>query len=193
MHGRLSLAMSALVLAAVCFLAPLVAPLAARAEGAQQPNPLFVQAQQLAAQIASSAQPGDVKAGFAQRFDALASQQRQLWQMAGSVDAGQCIDACLDEYNNEVMSWQTALQQFNADAGALAPQGDAQATMENHTGDVLDFYIDDQYQCRALMNLICTAQTKSGTHVFAAKRGDAAVKTEEATLMAGESRTWVVP
>ncbi|MDO8288959.1 MAG: hypothetical protein Q7T44_07050 [Parvibaculum sp.] len=187
MHGKLSSVMSALVVLVICV------AFSPAAKAAQEINPLFVQAQQYAAQVASSSASDDVKAGFAQRFATLQGRQQQLWQLAGEVDAGQCIGGCLDNYNNEIMSWQSSLQQFSADAAALAPQGDAQASLQNNTSGALDFYIDGQYQCHTLMNLFCTAQTKSGPHVLTATSGSTVVKTEDVILTAGESRTWTVP
>lgn len=192
MHSQLSLLFpvrlfSGIVLLLVCL------ALSPQARAAQEANPLFLLAQQMSAQVASSSAPDDVKASFAQRFSALSSQQQQLWQLAGEVDAGQCVGDCLDNYNNEVIAWQGGLEQFNADAAALSPQADAQASLQNNTGGPLDFYIDGQYQCHTLMNLFCTAQTKAGQHVLAGRAGDTVVKSEEVVLTAGQSLTWTVP
>ncbi len=96
----------------------------------------------------------------------------------------------MDNYNSRVVAWQQQLQAFSADASALAPQGDAQVTMENHTSQTLDFYIDNEHHCRALFNLICTAQTKSGSHTLAAKSGDTVVSSAPVVVQAGPSFTW---
>ena len=158
---------------------------------AQQQNPLFLQAQAIGEQVASSSAPGDVKAGFAQRFEALAAEQQNLWSLAGQVDSGQCADTCLDDYNSRVVAWQGSLVQFAAEASSALPQGSAQVTMENRTGQTLDLYIDNQQQCRALMNLFCTSQTSSGFHLVTARSGELVVAAESVNLQPGESYTFV--
>lgn len=160
---------------------------------AQQENPVFLQAQAIAAEVASSSLPDDVKAGLAQRFDALSAEQQSLWSLSGQVDSGQCTDACLDDYNNRVIAWQNTLLIFAGEASAALPQGSAQVTMENHTGQTLELYIDQQQQCQALMNLMCTAQTASGFHVLVAASGETVVGSETVSLKAGESYTFAVP
>ncbi len=160
---------------------------------AQQENPLFLQAQTIAAQVASSSMSEELKAGFAERIGTLSAEQQNLWSLAGQVDGGQCADACLDDYNNRIVAWQNALATFASEASAALPQGSAQVTMENHTGQTLDLYIDNQQQCRALMNLMCTAQTVSGFHVLVAAAGDAIVGSKTVALQAGESHTFAVP
>lgn len=165
---------------------------AALAGEAQQVNPLFAEAQAYAQQVATSSQPDDMKASFAQRFSALAAEQRDLWQLAGEVDGGSCGGGCAENYNNRVVAWQQQLQTFSADASALTPQGDAQVTMENHTDQTLDFYIDNEDHCQALFNLTCTAQTKSGSHALTAKNGDTVVSSTSVVLQAGQSLTWTV-
>jgi hypothetical protein len=159
---------------------------------AQQENPLFVQARAIAAEVASSALSADAKADFAQRFAALQAEQQELWRLAGEVDSGSCTDTCVGDYNNRVIAWQNALVGFNTDASAAIPQGNAQVTMENHTGQTLDLYIDRQQQCRALMNLMCTVQTSSGFHVLVAASGDQTVGSESVSLKQGESYTFAV-
>jgi len=159
---------------------------------AQQANPLFEQAEGLAAQVASSSLAVEQKASFADRFAALQAEQRILWQLAGQVDSGQCADDCQNDYNNRVVAWQNDLQGFSAEASAAMPQGSAQVTLENHTGQTLDLYIDRQQQCQALMNLICTVQTSSGFHVLVAAAGGQAVGSEPVTLKQGESYTFAV-
>src|SRR5262249_35156203 len=113
---------------------------------AQQENPLFVQARALADQAASSSLSDDQKSGFAQRFAALQAEQQTLWQLAGDVDGGRCADDCLNDYNNRVVAWQGDLVNFSAEVSAAMPQGSAQVTLENHTGQTLDLYIDQQQQ-----------------------------------------------
>lgn len=162
------------------------------ASGAQQLNPLFVQAGMIAEQVASSSMPDEAKANFAGRFDMLSAEQRSLWSLAGQVDGGQCLDACLDAYNNRVEAWQDGLIAFASEASAALPQGSAQVTMENYSGQTLDLYIDNQQQCRALMNLFCTAQTASGFHVLVAASGDTIVGSETVKLQAGESHSFTV-
>ena len=81
---------------------------------------------------------------------------------------------------------------FNAEASAAIPQGNAEVALENHTGQTLDLYIDQQQQCQALMNLMCTAQTKSGFHVLVAASGDQTVGSESVALKQGESYTFAV-
>jgi hypothetical protein len=163
-----------------------------RAGEAQQQNPLFLQAQAIAAQVASSSMSDELKTGFAERIGVLAAEQQNLWSLAGQVDGGQCADACLDDYNSRVVAWQNGLVAFASEASAALPQGSAQVTMENHTGQTLDLYIDKQQHCRALMNLMCTAQTASGFHVLVAAAGDSVVGSETVTLQAGESYTFAV-
>ena len=159
---------------------------------AQQANPLFLQAQALAADVASSSLPADVKAGFAGRFNGLSAEQKSLWYVAGDVDSGQCTEACVTDYGNRVTVWQNALLAFASEASAALPQGSAQVTMENHTGQTLDLYIDRQQQCQALMNLMCTAQTASGFHLLFAASGETIVGSETVSLKAGESYTFAV-
>ena len=72
------------------------------------------------------------------------------------------------------------------------PQGNAQVTLENHTGQTLDLYIDRQQQCQALMNLTCTVQTSSGFHVLVAAAGGQGVGSETVALKQGESYTFAV-
>src|SRR5690242_10240334 len=163
---------------------------AVSALAAQQENPLFVQARALADQAASSSLSDDQKAGFAQRFAALQSVQQTLWQLAGDVDGGRCADDCLNDYNSRVVAWQNDLVSFSAEVSAAMPQGSAQVTLENHTGQTLDLFIDQQQQCQALMNLTCTVQTSSGFHVLAAASGGQPVGAEPVTLKQGESYTY---
>ena len=159
---------------------------------AQQENPLFVQARALADQVASSSLSDDQKAGFAQRFASLQAEQQNLWQLAGDVDGGRCVDDCLNDYNNRVIGWQNDLAGFSAEVSAAMPQGSAQVTLENHTGQTLDLFIDQQQQCQALMNLTCTVQTSSGFHVLVAASGGQPVGSEPVTLKQGESYTYAV-
>lgn len=172
--------------AAVLFLAG-----GAEAE-AQQENPLFVQARAIADQVAASALPDGTKAEFAQQFAALAAEQQNLWQLAGQVDSGQCADACVEDYNGRVVAWQNALVAFSSSASAALPQGSAQVTLENRTGQTLDLYIDNQQQCRALMNLTCTAQTASGFHILVGAADTQVVGSESVNLQSGESHTFTV-
>jgi hypothetical protein len=159
---------------------------------AQQENPLFVQARTIADQVASSAASAEQKASFADRFAALQAEQQNLWQLAGQVDSGQCVEDCQNDYNNRVVAWQNDLVSFSAEASAAMPQGSAQVTLENHTGQTLDLVIDQQQQCQALMNLMCTAQTSSGFHVLVATAGGQPVGSEPVTLKQGESYTFAV-
>lgn len=85
-------------------------------EGAQEPNPLFLEARNLWQQLSASRMPADEKATYGKRFGDLARVQRQLWDFAGQVDSGACADQCLDDYNNRVMYWQSDLETFNSDA-----------------------------------------------------------------------------
>jgi len=165
---------------------------AALADQAQQVNPLFVQAQAVAAQVASSSLPAEQKTDFQQRFAALQAEQQNLWQLAGEVDGGACTDTCAVDYNNRVIAWQNDLASFSSAASGALPQGNAQVTLENHTGQTLDLYIDQAQQCQALMNLMCTVQTTSGFHVLVAASGDQAVGSESVSLKQGESYTFAV-
>lgn len=88
------------------------------ADGAQTPNPLYLQARDLWQRISASQMPTDQKAGFGKRFGDLAAEQRQLWSEAGAVDSGECSDQCLDSYNAEVEQWQADLTAFSNDAQA---------------------------------------------------------------------------
>jgi hypothetical protein len=187
--------MGSLRIAAVAFyacVALLFLASGARADQAQQENPLFTQARALADQVAASALPDGTKAEFAQQFAALAAEQQSLWQLAGQVDSGQCAGGCADDYSGRVVAWQNALVAFSAAASAALPQGSAQVTMENRTGQTLDLYIDNQQQCRALMNLFCTAQTSSGFHVLVGAAGTQVVGSEPVNLQPGESHTFTV-
>src|SRR5260221_9900686 len=176
------------VLAAAAFIAALLlAGIGNAFADAQQENPLFAQARALADQVASSSMSEDQKGSFANRFAALQAEQQSLWQLAGDVDGGRCADTCQDDYNNRVVAWQNDLASFSAEARAAMPQGSAQVTLENHTGQTLDLYIDRQQQCQALMNLTCTVQTASGFHVLVAAAGSEAVGSEPVTLKQGES------
>ena len=172
--------------------ATLVLAVPALADQAQQENPLFVQAREIAAEVAASSLSTEAKADFAQRFAALQSEQQELWRLAGDVDGGACTGTCVDDYNGRVIAWQNALAGFNAEASAAMPQGNAEVTLENHTGQTLDLTIDRQQQCRALMNLTCTAETSSGFHVLAAMNGDQMVGSESVSLKQGESYTFAV-
>jgi anti-sigma-K factor RskA len=183
---------SGIVAVLLAFWAMLALADSVRADQAQQQNPLFAQAQALAAQVASSSASAEVKANFSQRFAALTAEQQDLWRLAGAVDAGQCTGDCANNYNNSVVAWQNELAAFSADASAAQPQGNAQVTLENHTSQTLDLYIDKQQQCRALLNLMCTAQTSSGFHVLVATSGDTVVDWETATLQPGDSYTFSV-
>lgn len=162
------------------------------ADQAQQVNPAFVQAQAVAAEVASSSLPAEQKADFQRRFAALQAEQQNLWQLAGEVDGGGCTDTCLNDYNNRVTAWQSDLVGFSTAASAALPQGNAQVTMENHTGQTLDLYVDQQQQCQALMNLLCTVQTTSGFHNLVAASGDQTVGSESVSLKQGESYTFTV-
>lgn len=186
MRNSLFLAIAAFMIAVVS-----AAP-DALADQAQQVNPLFVQAQAVAAEVASSSLPAEQKADFQQRFAALQAEQQNLWQLAGQVDGGGCTDTCLDDYNNRVTAWQNDLASFSTAASAALPQGNAQVTMENHTGQTLDLYIDQAQQCQALMNLMCTVQTTSGFHLLVAANGGQAVGSESVSLKQGESHTFAV-
>jgi hypothetical protein len=164
----------------------------ALADQAQQVNPLFAQAQTIAAQVASSSLPAEQKADFQQRFAALQAEQQNLWQLAGEVDGGACTDTCVVDYNNRVVAWQNDLVGFSSAASGALPQGNAQVTLENHTGQTLDLYIDQADQCQALMNLMCTVQTTSGFHTLVAASGDQTVGSESVSLKQGESYTFAV-
>lgn len=94
----------------------------AHAAGAQQENPLFVEARSLWQQISNSSLDNSVKAPYGQRFGDLAAEQRSLWTLAGEVDSGACAERCLDNYNNRVLSWQSNLQSFNNDASMVLPK-----------------------------------------------------------------------
>jgi hypothetical protein len=161
---------------------------AAGADQAQQENPLFTQARAIAGQVASSGLPDGTKADLAQQFSALAAEQQSLWRLAGEVDSGQCVDGCADDYNGRVVAWQNGLVAFSA----ALPQGSAQVTMDNRTGQTLDLYVDNQQRCQALFNLICTTQTSSGFHVLAAASAGQVVGTETVNLQSGESYTFTV-
>jgi hypothetical protein len=165
---------------------------AASADQAQQENPLFGQARAIADQVAASGLPDGTKAEIAQRFAALVAEQQSLWQLAGQVDGGQCADACADDYNGRVVAWQNALVASSSAASAALPQGSAQVTMENRTGQTLDLYVDNQQRCQALFNLTCTTQTSSGFHILAAAAGSQVVGSESVNLQSGESYTFTV-
>ena len=92
--------------------------LGAWADGAQTPNPLYLQAQGLWQKISASQMPTDQKAAFGKRFGDLAAEQRQLWSEAGAVDQGECTGQCLDNYNAEIEQWQSDLSAFSSDAQA---------------------------------------------------------------------------
>ena len=88
------------------------------ADGAQTPNPLYLQARDLWQRISASQMPTDQKADFGKRFGDLAAEQRQLWSEAGAVDSGECADQCLENYNAEIEQWQSGLSAFSSDAQA---------------------------------------------------------------------------
>jgi hypothetical protein len=167
---------------------------AGAAEKAQQPNPVFLQTQALAAQIAESSLPGDVKARMGQAFAILSSQQQYLWQQAGLYDAGQCDQACIDDYIAHATPWGNGMFAFIAEATRLLSNGSgsAQVTLENRTAQTLDLYIDTQMQCRALLNFTCTAQTTAGFHALAAQSGETVAGSETVTLGSGQSYTFTV-
>jgi len=173
------------------WLAGLLAPATdAAAAGAEQVNPLFAQAEAIAAAVASSSMPADDKANFAERFAGLGAEQQSLWQLAGEVDSGSCTETCVDDYNARVTAWENQLASFNSDASAALPQGNAEVTLENHTGQTLDLYIDQKEECRALTNLTCTVETKSGFHTLVAASGGDTVTSQSVSLKQGESYTF---
>lgn len=88
------------------------------ADGAQTPNPLYLQARDLWQRISVSQMPTDQKAAFGKRFGDLAAEQRPLWSEAGAVDSGACADQCLTDYNAEIDQWQAGLSAFSTDAQA---------------------------------------------------------------------------
>lgn len=90
--------------------------MAAQAGEAQQPNPLFLKAGDLAEQLSASSLNDNVKTAFRTRFEGLKQTQEQLWILAGQVDGGQCAGSCIDLYSSRVLSWQSDLQSFIADA-----------------------------------------------------------------------------
>lgn len=92
--------------------------LSAWADGAQRPNPLYLQASELWQKISVSQMPADQKAEFGQRFGDLATEQGQLWEEAGAVDQGDCTDECVDDYNAEINQWESDLTSFSSDAQA---------------------------------------------------------------------------
>lgn len=91
---------------------------ATQAEGAQEPNPLFLEASDLSEQLSVSSLNDNVKTAFRRRFDDLKREQQDLWILAGQVDGGQCQGSCVDLYNRRVLNWQSKLQSFNHDARA---------------------------------------------------------------------------
>ena len=84
---------SGIVAVLLAFWAMLALVDSVRADQAQQQNPLFAQAQALAAQVASSSASAEVKANFSQRFTVLTAEQQDLWRLAGEVDAGHNVRA----------------------------------------------------------------------------------------------------
>src|SRR5436190_9884690 len=93
-----------LLMAAAAFVAALLlAGIGDAVAEAQQENPLFAQARALAEQVASSSMSEDQKGSFANRFAALQAEQQSLWQLAGEVDGGSCVDTCQADYNNRVV------------------------------------------------------------------------------------------
>lgn len=91
-------------------------PMAAFAEGAQEPNPLFLEASDLAEQLSASSLNDNVKTAFRVRFEGLQREQQYLWAFAGQVDSGQCTGNCINLYNSQVLAWQSKLRSFNDDA-----------------------------------------------------------------------------
>lgn len=95
---------------------------AAQAGDAQQENPLFLEAKDMAERLDNSSLNDNAKLHWRQRFQALAEEQERLWALAGQVDGGQCKDSCIDLYNGRVEQWQNALNDFNKGAGATLRQ-----------------------------------------------------------------------
>lgn len=148
---------------AVVMLASLFAVIA-YADGAQQPNPLFVEASGLSQQLAASSLNDNARTAWARRFQGLEEVQQQLWSLAGQVDAGQCTDSCIDLYNSRVVAWQSSLQTFITDAKAtLHAQQNTPESMykcwgvcdRKHTAcwkRCLDRPIDENAACHATCN-----------------------------------------
>lgn len=94
----------------------LIFTMATHAEEAQQVNPLFAEAGELADQLSASSLNDNVKNAFRKRFEGLSQTQQQLWDLAAQVDGGQCAGSCIDLYNSRVVNWQADVQSFIDDA-----------------------------------------------------------------------------
>jgi hypothetical protein len=90
--------------------------IAAHAEAAQESNPLFLEASDLAEQLNASSLNDNVKTAFRTRFENLKQEQQDLWVLAGQVDGGQCIESCIDLYNSRISIWESKLRSFSEDA-----------------------------------------------------------------------------
>lgn len=133
-------------------------------EEAQQSNPLFVEAQNLLQQLNSSSLNDNAKIAWTRRFSNLEQTQQQLWVLAGQVDAGQCLDSCIDLYNNNVTTWESNLQSFIHDAQlTLSTQEHTPETMFECWNDCdkkhstcwqhcLDGPIEENEACHAICN-----------------------------------------
>lgn len=97
----------------VCFLLLFLFIPFAKADDAQRENPLYSEAKSLWQQLSDSKLSTDKKAVYGKWFGDLANEQRQLWDLAGQVDSGTCVDECLSSYNSRVIAWQNKLQAFS--------------------------------------------------------------------------------
>jgi hypothetical protein len=107
-----------LAVGTIVFTLSLLPNMAAQAADAQRPNPLFLEAKNLSQQLSVSALNDNAKNAWRRRFNDLEEVQKQLWDLAGQVDRGQCKENCIDLYNSRVRQWQTDLQSFIHDAKA---------------------------------------------------------------------------
>lgn len=78
------------VVGAIVLALSLLFSMAVQAGEAQQPNPLFLTASDLAEELSTSSLNDNVKNAFRIRFEGLEQVQKQLWDLAGQVDGGQC-------------------------------------------------------------------------------------------------------
>lgn len=86
------------------------------ADRSQIPNPLFVEARNIAQQLNSSTLNDKDETELPKRFHELEQEQQLLWVLAEQVDRGQCIGNCIDLYNSRVVAWESSLQSFIHDA-----------------------------------------------------------------------------
>ncbi len=73
-----------------------------------------------------------------------------------------------------------------------AGTGYGQVTLQNNTSLTLDLYVDGNYGCRTLMNLMCTTQVPAGTHTLEARGPNGESASTPVTLGEGDSVTWTV-